>query len=99
MLASIAEREQTRTLLRAKIQQITDSAHECPKKISVCLSMLKNAFAVVQPDLTLDLWSLATEGTQESGCGEYKHLQCDNPHRVTEIGCDLACRFRIMAQR
>ena len=30
----------------------------------------------VQTDLPLDLWSLATEGTQESGCSEYKHLRC-----------------------
>lgn len=29
----------------------------------------------VQPDLAL--WSLATEGTQESGCKEYKDLKSD----------------------
>ena len=70
-----------------------------PEKNIRLSQYVKERFAVVQPDLTLDLWSLATEGTQESGCGEYKHFQCDNPHRVTELGCDLACRFRIMAQR
>ena len=34
-------------------------------------------FKPVRSDLPLDLWSLATEGTQESDRSEYKHLQCE----------------------
>jgi hypothetical protein len=35
-----------------------------------------NVVFSVRSDLPLDLWSLATAGTQESDSSEYKHLQC-----------------------
>jgi hypothetical protein len=42
--------------------------------------------SAVQPDLPLDFWSLATEGTQESGCAEYKDLPFSRICRSNDDG-------------
>ena len=53
MLASIAEREQTRTLLRAKIQQIPETTYNYAEKLSICLSMSKDVQAEYRAKLCL----------------------------------------------